>query len=362
MTMDTFYPQHTEQSLETLEITPKVRSPWRRFFARNFDLFLYNMLWTLFITTVMNVNILVRVPAARLFDTFVSFLLMLLIEPFLLAFLGTTPGKWILGLEVVDQDGLFLSVSEALSRTWTVFWSGFGLSIPIYSFIRQWKSYNACKTGETLEWEHESVLVQKDEKNWRTITYIGVNASLFIVLVLVLQMASLPKNRGDLTIAEFSENYNRLSEYYKIDSSHVLDESGKWVKREYDGSVIVFGSDIDLPSFEFTESNGIMTGLRFELELTNYDGFIPSYQNEMILSILSFVGAQKGERLILGDINEVVEKMTTNELADFEYKLRGMAIKNEIEYSGYHETSSFGMFWPIEGVDKYFKFDFQIVK
>jgi hypothetical protein len=310
----------------------------------------------------MNVNVAGRVPAASLMDTFVAFLMMLLIEPFLLAFLGTTPGKWILGLEVVDHDGKFLSVSEGFSRTWTVFWSGFGFCIPIYNLVRQWKCYNACKEGEILDWEHESALVLKDEKKWRTAIYVVANIMLFIVLVYSLKMAGLPKHRGDITVAAFSENYNRLSSYFKIDKQHMLDESGRWVKREYDGTVIIAGSDFDLPEFRFAETDGIMTGLRFSVEHTNYEGMLPTYQNEMILSVLSFVGAQKSGLSVLNDINEMVNLMTDFGPNGIEANIQGVSVKYSTEISGYYATPSLGMYWPIEGEKKHFRFEFEMVK
>ena len=42
---------------------------------------------------------------------------MFAVEPFLLRFFGTTPGKWMLGLSVESVDGGRLSLAEARERT-----------------------------------------------------------------------------------------------------------------------------------------------------------------------------------------------------------------------------------------------------
>lgn len=360
MTMQTFTSQYTEDSeLKGLEVA-KVQSPWRRFFARSFDLFIYGAIWSLFLTYVMNVNVAVRSSAANFFDTFVAFGLMLLIEPLMLAFLGTTPGKWILGLRVEDLDGRYLSVTEAFSRTWTIIWRGFGLNIPIYGIYRHWKSYQACKEGEALDWEFESTLILSDTKHWRTAVYIVVSATAFAGLIFLLLFGGMPMHRGTITVAQFSENYNKLADYFDIQSSHKLDASGNWVLRETDGNVIFFGGDLGQPKFEFTEENGFMTGMRFSLELKDSDAWVPSYQNERILSMLAFVGTQKKFTPFSSAFNKVVKIMSRDPFVSFSETLYGIDVSCDIAYSGYHSAQNFGSLWPMENVERSYRFEFSM--
>ena len=88
---------------------PKVRSPWRRYFARSFDLLLCGALWNAVLGLGMNINVLNRAAGWQIVDGVVELVLLLLLEPLLLTLLGATPGKWLLGLRVTDQNDQRLS-------------------------------------------------------------------------------------------------------------------------------------------------------------------------------------------------------------------------------------------------------------
>ena len=356
----------TEASHETIPEEPtnhhisEVRTPWRRFFARSMDLFIYNAIWGLFLTFVMNANVSLRSQGESILDTLVAFGLMLLLEPLMLALFGTTPGKWILGLKVEDHDGRYLYYTEAFSRTWMVFLRGFGLNIPLYNIYRQWKSYSACKDGETLDWEHDSVLILVDEKRRRTVVYIGVGVALFLALIGVLNFGAIPKHKGDITVAEFSENYNKLADYFDVKGSHKLDATGNWVMRETEGNTIVFYGSYRHPEFEFVEKNGVMTGMRFSLELENSDEMVPSYQNEKVLAMLAFVGAQKGYNPLTSPLNDAIKTMARMPFDSFHYEIHGITVICDISYSGYHEATGFDSLWPMENLKTSYKFDFEM--
>ena len=130
---------------------PKVTSPWKRHFARNIDLLLYTLAWDAFLSLVFRINIHPSVLNTGLYafiavsGTIAGALLMLLAEPLLLSLTGTTPGKLIFGLYVTAPDGSRLTQNEARRRTWGVIRWGLGFFIPVYGWIRRWKSYTACK-------------------------------------------------------------------------------------------------------------------------------------------------------------------------------------------------------------------------
>ena len=352
------------------DAVPKVRSPWRRFFARELDLFIYSTLWNIFLSVVMNINIANRKGWIDLLDTFIAFLLMLFIEPALLRFFGTTAGKWILGLRITDGEGRHLSYSEALSRTWTVFLRGMGLNIPIYNLVRLWRSYQACAEEETLDWEDKSILSLRDKKSWRIGAYIGAYAALIAVLVLTFFMAAMPKHRGEISVSEFCDNYNRLSEYMEVGSGSFLNERGEWVKPENDpyhdpNTVSVYidlGGNDNEPNFIFTEENGAMTGMSFSKELHNSSELAPSYQNEMILSILSFARAQKGCSPFSKDLNQIIKQISESPFMDFQYTVQGNSMTCNVEYSGYMNTESMGSLWPEEGTESDYSYHFMMVK
>lgn len=345
------------------DTVPRVRSPWRRFLARSLDLCIYSSLWAIFLSAVMNVNLGIRSGGMDLLNAIAASLLMIFIEPAMLSVFGTTAGKWVLGLSVASNDDRRLSYSEALSRTWTVFLRGMGLNIPIYNFVRYWKSYKACDGGETLDWEHHSTIALRDEKAWRAGAYIGVYAAVFALLFLAVSTAEMPKHRGEITVAEFCENFNRLSDYYGIDLAGSLDENGKWVEPENAGQVIIsIGGTADEPEFLFTEENGVMTGMAFSAELHNSGAWAPSYQNEMILSILSFVRAQKGCSPFSNDVNDIVKQLEKSPFENFQFTAHGVSMTCEVGYSGYLPTASIGSLWPEEGAETNYSFHFSMLK
>lgn len=339
-----------------------VRTPWRRFFARGFDFFVYDSLWAIFLSAVFNINFGTRSAGENLLDIIAGMLLMLFIEPALLSHFGTTAGKFILGLRVTDNEDCLLSYSDALSRTWKVFCSGLGLNLPIYSLVRQWKSYKACSEGETLEWEYYSMTSLKDEKSWRNWCYVGAYAIVIGILFLAFSMVQMPKHRGEITVSQFCENYNRLSDYFELDPYSYLDDTGKWQKVET-GDYIVTFSPSEKPEYIFTAENGVMTGMEFSVEIKDSDVWVPNYQNEMLLSIMSFVQAQKGCGPLSGEVKKVANNITKAPFKDFHYTLHGVELICDFEFSGYIEDSTYtGVLWHEEGSETSFKINFKMAK
>lgn len=355
-------PLHIEEKLPDIDAFPKVRSPWRRFFARSFDLYVYGILLSVLQSFVFNINILSRTSGGNLLDTLIALLFMIIFEPLLLMSFGTTPGKWLLGIRVTDPFGDKLSYKVALERVMTIFCRGYGLYIPIYNLIRLFKCYKECDAGETLDWELDSVIHLKDQKKWRIGTYLLANIFLFVVLLLTFSLATLPKNRGEISVAEFSENYNKFAVYYQLTDSKILDDKGQWLGREMDSSTIYIGLYSEPPVFEFTETGGIMTGLSFDVELENSEGWQSSYRNEIMLSILSYVRAQPGNSLIKNDLDEIIGHISNATFEDFQYKVHGVIITCDYTYSGYIGQTGYGTLFPDEGKEKYFKVEFKMYK
>lgn len=350
---------------------PKVRSPWRRLFARSFDLTLYGVFWNGILALGLNVNVTDQTAMWNLLNLFLSMVLMLLLEPVLLALTGTTPGKWIMGLRVSDQEDRRLSCRAARTRTWKVLWRGMGLQIPVYDLVRLWKSYQACQAGETLEWEYESdsVLTLRDERGWRGAALAAVYILLLGVQVLTLRAAELPRHRGDLTVAEFCENYNRLADYLGIDSEYVgqdevryqhrLDSQGAWlVSEEYVVYVISAGGESAPPEYHFFQKDGVMTGMEFTIQIEEADLWVPSYQEEMILSIRSFVTAQEEFWALGRETEPVLLRIQDQPFQSFQTTVCGVSLTCTVEYSGYMVWEDFGLLIPEEEAQPTYQFRF----
>ena len=329
---------------------PQVFHPWRRYLARSFDSVIYMILWTAFLAFVLRINALDRNNSANLLNTIITTIMMLFLEPLLLHLFGTTPGKAIYGLKIENPDGRRLSYTEGLERTWGVLSKGMGFNIPIYNMIRLFKSYNLCIENEIQPWDESISYTIKDTKWYRGILYIGASIVLFAILFTIISAQLLPPNRGDLTVAEFVENYNYYAKHFDIDfGDKYLDEDGKWEEKKSDATVIYI-SNTEKPEYHFTIEHGYVTGVSFAIEIKNNEHMLSPYDKHMFLSSLAFAGAQNEIGLFSKIPKRIAEQIDNNNFKDFNFVEAGTAFICDIEYSGYRETSNFLL--PLENAEE----------
>lgn len=202
-------------------LTLSAPCPWRRYAARGLDLLIYGLLWNAIARCIFRLNLGSGFYANWLFtlvDTAVGVLLMLLIEPVLLHFWGTTPGKWLFGMEIRTLNGEKLAIRTGFYRTWQVFTGGMGWDIPIWSWYRLYKNYQASTAGE-LPWDIDNgchIVVHERKTKW-----YRVLAFLFAwLLVLAAEFgislyADLPHNRGRMTLSQYVDNCNEMQRYHQ---------------------------------------------------------------------------------------------------------------------------------------------------
>ena len=320
--------------------------PLRRFFARILDYAAYSTIWEIFLVLVLNTNIRERSTIGNVLDEIVVLLIMFLLEPVLLSLFGTTLGKWVLGIRVTNNEGDRMTYNNARARTWTMLLRGWGLRIPFYSLFRLWKSFRADSNGETLDWEYHSAITLKDEKGWRIFAYLGTHAALIGVLALAMATAAMPKNRGDITVAEFSQNYNRLAKFYGLSTNSYLDAQGNWVQDMSMGNFVYIDKH-DNPAFIFEETDGLMTGMQFSVNIQDGE-IVATHQDEMTLCILAFVGAQNENSLFSNQAKKVALDILESPYESYQFSVYGIDITCDIAYSGYSD-SYVGLLWPIWG-------------
>lgn len=345
------------------DVSNKVRSPWRRYFARILDISFYTYFVVVFQAFVLNTNMLSRSTFGNLLDTYLAILIMIIVEPVLISKLGTTLGKWILGLSVTGVEGQPLSYLDALSRTVTVFWRGLGLNIPIYNLVRLWRGYTDCEAGETLDWECDSVIHLKDRKKWRTALYITVSFMLIVMQIFTFVIAAMPRNRGALTIAEFSENYNQFASYYKLETQTGLSASGNWETQQSKAQEVFYMGDYFPPNYTYTVDRGYMTGMQFEREIRDNNAWITPYNNEIVLSILAYVGAQEDNKMFSSEVTDLIGRIKSMPFEDFHFTIYGIDITCDYEYTGYVGDKHFGTLFPNDtGEETYFSVVFKMEK
>ncbi len=359
-------PPETWKSEETLyqrDVIPPVQAPIRRYLARSLDLFFCSLLWDLFMINVCNVNIANhRILSSVLIPAF-GMLTLLLFEPLLLRLFGTTLGKWILGLRVTYEEGNRLSYRNGLERTWKVLLRGMGLQIPVYAWIRLWKSMKACSDGDRLEWEGGSVLDLKDEKNYRGFIYAGVLLASFGLLFLSFYSANMPKHRGAVTVAEFSENYNRMAGWNEYDFNATLNSDGEWVKDEYWVDSPTFSvlapEESYLPKYEYSVDGEEVKSVRFDYR-TEAD-YPASCMVHMLLAARAFACTDKDFGILGTAWKELQETIVSHYFEGFQYASDGITVDCQVEKNGYDRTA-LGLSPAEKGVPQSFHMVFSITK
>lgn len=313
--------------MQVKEIENQVFYPWRRFFARMLDLFIYNVLWSTFLAIGFKVNLVSRSDWANILDSFIAVVMMLALEPLLLHLFGTTAGKAIFGLRIETANGGHLSYGQGLERTLGVIASGLGFNIPIYNIVRLWKSYNLCMDKEVQPWDYSNSYTIKDTKGYRTALYIGSHAVLIAILFTIMSaQQNIPPNRGDLTVSEFVENHNYYSENLDIDfGNEYLNEDGQW-KKDYDGIGRISMANIPKSDYDFITEDGYVTGISFEVKLENSMGWYMPHNSQMLVASLAFACAQEEIGLFSRAPNRIVDQL--NILQDFNFTEAGVTFSH----------------------------------
>ena len=257
---------------------PTVHSASRRFFARLFDEFL--MILALIAGMCLagiNPGMVSSLGASLAATVLLAFL-----EPLSLRIFGTTPGKALLGMRLTGPDGKPLPYSEGLSRYVLMMWQGRGFFIPIWSLVQMVRSWLRCRNGEPQPWDDGVAYFAKPFRA-RCILWMVLAAALALTAGETVNSAcQLPPNKGDLTVAEFAENYNRQASYLGFDGRTYLDEAGQWQDRTQAGNQITISlEDLletnpwdDAKIFHYTREDGRVTAVSLTGSVRNIETHI----------------------------------------------------------------------------------------
>ena len=239
--------------LPATDTLPTVHSAFKRFFARGLDTIL------LFAAMLVTQCVVGKNPARfdRVDTVFLyagSVALMAVLEPLSLRLFGTTPGKALMGLRLTGADGKKLRWADGFFRYVWMLWSACGFYIPILSIIQLYRSFERCRREETQPWDRETIYTETTFR-FRNVAAIALLLALLAGGVNAANAAAqLPPNRGDLTVAEFAENFNYQAEYLGIDLGGELDSDGVWQEAPGAENItsLVLGEEIPTPSSSST--------------------------------------------------------------------------------------------------------------
>jgi uncharacterized RDD family membrane protein YckC len=152
----------------------------RRFWARWLDLHLYaGGFWLALYFLDVDVGVVLR----NIWIMLLVYLPWVPLEAYLLARYGTTPGKWLAGIRIVNPTGGHLDFAVSLRRAVRVYFLGIGMGWGIVSMICQSLSLYTVRSSGSALWDRDGshVLVGRAWKPMR-----GV--ALVVAYILVTQM------------------------------------------------------------------------------------------------------------------------------------------------------------------------------
>lgn len=316
-----------------------VTEPLRRFAARTFDYVLYLelMVWAQALAGVYMGNGMVLLGSAVL-----ALLVMFCLEPLLLCSLGTTPGKALLGLSVTGKNGKRLSYGKGIARMDSVFSQGLGWAIPIWAFVKLWKCYRRGAGGEAQVWDKSAPVRQKKGTLLVRITaFVLACVLLLAVDTVVMRCAELPGNRGDLTVAEFSENFTRQTSVWGVAFTQVLNGEGRWEYRDYDvKNGLTDGVKKELPFTYTVDENGRLTAVTVTASRDGAEEpLLKMPVNQIIVAVSAFVWAQKDAPLWGGERMEFLQEIVDRGMSDYDLEQAGVSVSCETKLEGFRLES-----------------------
>ena len=275
------------------ENVPKEIHPWRRWLARTLDY------WWL--TTLVNFVIIVLLRVRPLPNEFVSALILIAsgallipVESMLLHKLGTTPGKFVMGIRLESANGGYLSFDQALNRSWAVYKEGMFFCVPYVTILGQWVQYLRLTGRSLYRFARKEDVPEPADPKWdeeTEVIYCSITGKRKLLLA-VLAVATIfvgafngldsikPKYRSEeLTIAQFAEDYNQTMALFQGEN-HMFDRlNPDGSLRPYepfeDGLVIYHGQETENPfEFRYETDDGILKSVTIQKYFYKKDGIL----------------------------------------------------------------------------------------
>lgn len=336
-------PAETVAEMDRLLFTPH---PWRRFLARMLDFQLYAWLVTLVWNGLLNQPFITGLLHDFL-QTAAAMGIMFWVEPLFLSAFGTTPGKWIFGITVCNQDGKKLTFSQGMRRTGKVLIWGMGLQLPLVDIYRKYRSYRTYVDGQELVWDRDRDDMGRDEQFevscgeqevWKTVfVYIMIVGIILGSSELLSMRRQLPPNRGELTVEEFSENYNYyVNMMYGMEGnipleSSFLDENGQY--RQEENTVVIRMLYYETPQWKYRTENGILKDASFEISIRTAEP-VSNYKESMMYGMLALGGAGKDASVWNPVMNQLIERVDEIGYGDYSFTDYGLRVTCQMEYDG----------------------------
>ncbi len=125
--------------------------PWVRYWARYLDLVIFAVIFGI----VLGIFMPSVLDSIEIFLTILILFVWAFVESILLSNWGTTPGKWLLKIELKDQEGNKPEFSKALNRSFAVWFRGLGFGIPIVTLFTLITAHSRLTKQGITSWDED---------------------------------------------------------------------------------------------------------------------------------------------------------------------------------------------------------------
>lgn len=299
------------------------RCPLRRYFAVRFDCALRMFVTVAIVCALSWAGIGWIRPGMSDTAAQGTFLLVLaaglagpLVEPVLLHWFGTTPGKALFGLAVRCADGSKPTLEQARDRTWTRVWKWWRANSWWGGAPEMRRIWEEAQDGTPNDWQIPGeVYTQKDSRAWRCWACgMGILLMLALSVLWIGDGMTMPRRRNVQDGAALAANYNDYNQDTGLSLDgygwYALQPDGSWQLKpgyQLQGDTIIYtdaggsvgmmvtggASDCGPPEpLELTQAGGVLTGVRWQ---ATGGGFLYYERQAMVRSLIwSFAGAEPG--------------------------------------------------------------------
>lgn len=320
--------------------------PWRRYFARMLDYGIVSALLLSFVVVILRVRPFSTngIRVLNVLSYFISIPFLAIMQHFL----GTTPGKWAMGIRIEDVNGGKPDFISAFQREFTVFCVGLGLNIPIISLWRLYKSYINDTEGEGNLWNEQTEILFVDWTAKKKVIFACLTVGSMIISMCSSFDVMLPKNRGSgITLTEFAENYNHYEKSLDLAGNYILAENGTWQERSGNEEIVIIGDESHvLPDFTYQYNpDGTLQGVHFsdQWEDTKFLEPVPSHCMVALYALLgsrpgsSYSDLASAENRIVSEIHEKLLEISKQGSVSGEFTV------NDVKVSWYIAAENYGL-------------------
>ncbi len=159
--------------------------PWTRFWARNFDMLLHGIIIGA-IWTFIHEDSFDSIPND--IYTVMYAIVWMMIEWGYMTKIGTTPGKFIMGIHVKTKNGERLSQDLAFKRARLVWLRGMAIGVGIIQLIANYIAYKNLKNDRATTWDRDLEL-HVTHKQIGLFRYLLCPSFVIVFMILVIVSA-----------------------------------------------------------------------------------------------------------------------------------------------------------------------------